>query len=93
MTEKAARGARASESADREPGFDQRLARLEELVAELEDGQLGLEPAIVKYQEGIELLRGCHELLAGYRAQVEELTRGAEESLRPYRGDPDVESP
>lgn len=73
-----------------EPGFDERLERLEALVGELEDGRLGLEPAIQRYQEGIELLKGCHDLLAGFQARVEELTRGAEEALRPFAEDPDA---
>jgi exodeoxyribonuclease VII small subunit len=71
-------------------GFDQRLERLEALVAELEQGGLGLEPAIERYREGIELLQQCHATLAHYRRQVEELTRGAEDSLRPFTGDPDA---
>jgi exodeoxyribonuclease VII small subunit len=73
----------------KEPGFDARLRRLEALVAELEEGGLDLEPAIEKYQEGIGLLKECHTALAGYQKQVEELTRDAEMSLRPFEGDPD----
>jgi exodeoxyribonuclease VII small subunit len=74
-----------------EPGFDQRLARLEAIVAELEDGELGLEGAIARYREGVDLLRGCREQLAGFRRQVEELSGLAEQALRPYEDDPDVE--
>ena len=73
-----------------EPGFDQRLARLEAIVGELEEGGLSLEPAIERYQEGIELLKRCHHTLAGYRRQVEELTREAEGAIRSFDGDPDL---
>ena len=73
------------------PGFDERLARLEAIVAELEDGELGLEGAIERYREGVELLRGCREQLAGFRRQVEELSDAAEQALRPYEDDPDAE--
>ena len=72
-----------------EGGFDQRLERLEGIVSELEAGELGLEPAIERYQEGIELLKSCHAQLASYRRRVEELTADAERSLRPYGKDPD----
>jgi exodeoxyribonuclease VII small subunit len=82
---------KAAQSGTDEPGFDERLGRLEEIVAELEEGGLGLEDAIERYKEGIEQLSGCHRLLAGYREQVEELTRGAEEALRPFAGDPDAD--
>lgn len=73
------------------PGFDTRLARLEEIVGELEDAELELEPAIERYREGVELLKQCRSVLSGYRQQVEELSKSAEASLRPYAGDPDVE--
>jgi exodeoxyribonuclease VII small subunit len=71
------------------PSFDARLARLEEIVGELEDGALELEPAIARYREGVELLRQCRSVLSGYRKQVEELSRDAEEALKPYPDDPD----
>ena len=74
-------------------GFDQRLRRLEVLVAELEQGGLGLEPAIERYQEGIELLKSCHQALAAHRRRVEELTREAEEAMRPFQADPDFAGP
>ena len=75
-----------------EPGFDDRLARLEEIVTVLEEGGLGLEPSIERYREGVELLKSCRDLLGGYRKQVEELTRDADAGadLTPYAGDPDV---
>jgi len=70
-------------------GFDEKLGRLEALVAELEQGGLGLEPAIERYQEGIQLLKACHGALATYRRRVEELTREAEAAMKPFEGDPD----
>ena len=73
-----------------EPTFDQRLERLESIVAELEQGELSLEPAIDRYQEGIGLLKDCHGLLQRYRKRVEELAQDAEDSLRPFADDPDA---
>lgn len=81
----------AGDEPDSGPGFDERLARLEAIVAELEDGELGLEGAIERYREGVELLRGCREQLAGFRRQVEELSEAAEQALRPYEDDPDAQ--
>jgi len=72
------------------PSFDERLSRLETLVGELEQGGLELEPAIERYQEGIELLKHCHGTLERYRKRVEELSSDAEETLRAFEGDPDV---
>ncbi|MCL4163496.1 UNVERIFIED_CONTAM: hypothetical protein GTU68_062205 [Idotea baltica] len=58
----------------------------------MEEGGLGLEQAIEHYQEGVGLLKGCREVLGGYRRQVEELTKDAENALRPYENDPDIDS-
>lgn len=69
------------------PRFDQSLGRLEEIVAELEQGGLGLEDSLSQYKEGVALLKGCRDQLAGFRAQVEELSA---DGLRPHDGDPDV---
>jgi exodeoxyribonuclease VII small subunit len=73
-----------------EASFDERLARLESIVGELEGGKLGLEPAIARYQEGVELLKDCQRKLAGLRARVLELGREAEGALTPFDGDPDA---
>lgn len=72
-------------------GFDERLGKLESIIAELEEGGLGLEPAIERYQAGIEHLKLCHSSLETYRRRVEELTKDAEGALRPFDGDPDAE--
>src|SRR6185503_528950 len=69
--------------------FDDKLGRLEKLVGELEQGGLGLEPAIERYQEGLQLLKECHGALETYKKRVEELTREAEAAMRPFEGDPD----
>ena len=64
-----------------EMGFDARLERLEELVAELEGGELGLEEAMERFAAGVKLLAGCRESLAGYEKRVEELAEEAEAGL------------
>jgi exodeoxyribonuclease VII small subunit len=43
--------------------FEQALERLETIVHELEDGQLGLDESLGRYEEGIRLLRQCTGLL------------------------------
>src|SRR4051812_5513525 len=73
-----------------EPSLDQRLRRLEAIVAELEGGGVVLEEAIERYQEGVLLLKECRAVLSVYRRRVEELSQNAEESVRAYTGDPDA---
>ena len=81
-------------SKQNEPGanFDSKLARIEAIVAELEEGGLDLEAAIARYKEGVELRKECGAVLAGFKKQVEELTQDADNALRAYDGDPDIES-
>lgn len=43
--------------------FESALKKLETLVKELESGELELEVAVKKYQEGIEMAKYCHDLL------------------------------
>lgn len=54
-----------------EPGFDQLLARLREVVARLESGELTLEQSLVVYEEGVALARRGQQLLATAEERVE----------------------
>ena len=71
--------------------FDQRLARLEAIVLELENETIPLETAIERYQEGVSHLKSCRAILDGYQNRVEQLSADAEGGTTPYAGDPDAE--
>jgi exodeoxyribonuclease VII small subunit len=43
--------------------FEQALAELERTVRALEDGQIGLEEALGRYEEGVRLLKRCYAQL------------------------------
>lgn len=45
------------------PSFEQTLGRLEEIVHLLEEGKIGLDEALARYEEGVGLLRNAYELL------------------------------
>lgn len=45
------------------PSFEQTLGRLEEIVHLLEEGKIGLDEALGRYEEGVGLLRKAYELL------------------------------
>ena len=67
------------------PTFEQALARLQQLVDQLEDGQLTLAQSLAAYEEGIKHLQVCHaalteterkiEILSGFNANGEAITR------------------
>ncbi len=49
---------------EKKPSFEQALARLEEIVEKLEEGEIGLEDSLAHYREGIGLHKYCAEKLA-----------------------------
>jgi len=55
--------------------FESALSRLEQVTAELEDGDQGLESSLKKFNEGIELVRFCNQKLAEARQQVDLLLK------------------
>jgi len=57
--------------------LEKSLADLEELVEELESGDLPLEKALKKFEEGIKLTRGCQAALKEAEQKVEVLQRSA----------------
>jgi exodeoxyribonuclease VII small subunit len=62
-----------AESLFEERTFEQALLRLEEVVHDLECGQIGLEESLARYEEGVKLLKGCYTQLAGAEKRILEL--------------------
>ncbi len=52
--------------------FEEALTRLEEIVAELEEGELALEEAVEKFQRGMALKQLCERRLKQAEAKIEE---------------------
>jgi exodeoxyribonuclease VII small subunit len=57
--------------------LEKSLANLEELVAELESGDLPLETAMKKFEAGIKLTRGCQTALKEAEQKVQILLKSA----------------
>ena len=55
--------------------FEKALERLEKIVQDLEGGNLSLEEALKKYEEGVKLSRTCAQKLEQAESKVEVLTR------------------
>ena len=58
------------------PSFDDGLDRLEALVQQLESGSLGLEEALSRFEEGVQLSQGLQRQLAEAQRRVEVLKAG-----------------
>ena len=65
---------KANESSTKDVSFEQALAKLEEIVHDLEEGEIGLAVAIQRYEEGINLLKQCHSLLDCAERKIELLS-------------------
>jgi exodeoxyribonuclease VII small subunit len=55
--------------------FEKSLEELQLIVSELDDGALGLEASLARFERGVALLRACYSLLDAAEARVEILTR------------------
>lgn len=75
-----------SESA--EPAFEAILARLQEVVGELERGDLPLERSLALFEEGVRLARQGGSRLDAAEARVEELLAANEAGVRTRPLDP-----
>jgi exodeoxyribonuclease VII small subunit len=70
--------------------LEKSLSDLEELVEELESGDLPLEKAMKKFEEGIKLTRGCQTALKEAEQKVEILLKSAgSENLEDFEIDDD----
>ena len=55
--------------------FEDELARLETIVHDLEEGQIGLGESLARYEEGIKHLKRCYQLLEQAEQKVELLLK------------------
>ena len=64
-------------SAKKSIDLEKALTSLEEIVEDLESGDLPLEKAMKKFEEGIKLTRSCQSALKDAEQKVEVLLRSA----------------
>lgn len=67
--------------------FEESVARLEQIVAAIESGEIGLEESLAKYEQGMELVKRCRGILDRAEKRIEQLTQTAE-GLRAEPMDP-----
>jgi exodeoxyribonuclease VII small subunit len=66
-------------SKSKQPGpalnFESAMDRLEAIVEQMESGKLPLEDLIVRYEEGMRLVKTCQERLANAERKIEIISR------------------
>ncbi len=70
---------------DEDISFEDSLKKLEEIVEELEKGELNLDEALKLYEEGIDFSDRCLDKLNESKQKVEKLTK---EGDKKYRTEP-----
>ena len=70
------------------PSFEQAMARLEDIVGQMENSKLPLEDLIRCYEEGTRLVKVCNERLAAAEQRIEIITREAAGEAPPAGGPP-----
>jgi exodeoxyribonuclease VII small subunit len=68
-------------SKSKQPGvplnFESAMERLEAIVEQMESGKLALEDLIVRYEEGMSLVKTCQERLASAEQKIEIIARNS----------------
>lgn len=62
-----------------EQSFEQNLSELEKIVKELEQGDLKLEEALNKYEQGVSLTKKCQKTLTEAEQKIEYLNQNNQE--------------
>ncbi|HEU0275360.1 MAG TPA: exodeoxyribonuclease VII small subunit [Candidatus Udaeobacter sp.] len=66
-----------SKSREAELNFEGAMDRLEKIVEQMESGKLPLEDLIVRYEEGMNLVKVCQERLANAEQKIEIIARNS----------------
>ena len=77
-------------SAKPEATFEEAMARLEAIVEQMESDKLPLADLLVRYEEGVKLVKECSEKLTAAEKRIELITRDA--SGKPKLVDLDAQS-
>ena len=74
--------------------FEDSLARLEQIVGQLETGNLPLEESLKVFEEGIALARHCARYLEEAEKRIEILTKDDQGALgtKPFTWEPEGEA-
>lgn len=78
-----------AEKTEKVPSFEKALARLEEIAAEMEGGELGLEKMVAAFEEGQKLVKLCSSKLNEVEKKIEMLVKKSDGSIaaEPFAGD------
>lgn len=62
--------------------FEEALAELEQIVADIETGKIGLEESLIRYERGTFLIQHCRSVLNSAEKQVELLSKSDDGEIK-----------
>ena len=68
--------------ADNNETFEQALAKLEAIVRDVEEGKIGLQESIKRYEQGMSLLKRCRDILAEAEMKIQKLQATPQGEIR-----------
>ena len=80
---------------DAKPNFEGAMDRLESIVEQMESGKLALEELIVRYEEGMNLVKICRERLANAEQKIDIIARNSagKPFVKEFEPSPEIASP
>jgi exodeoxyribonuclease VII small subunit len=55
--------------------FEQAIKKLTDIVGKIENGSISLEQSIAQYEQGMELIKRCREILQKAEKKIEEISK------------------
>jgi exodeoxyribonuclease VII small subunit len=68
-----------SGNSDSNKDFESSLKKLEQIVRELESGEIGLDESLSRFEEGINLYKNCRQTLEGAEKKIKILSDSLKE--------------
>ncbi len=66
----------------KKPTFEEALRELESIAGQIEEGKIGLEESIVKYEQGMTLVKQCRAILSKAEQKIQKLQERSDGSLQ-----------
>ncbi len=78
-----------------EPNFETAMDRLEAIVEQMESGKLPLEDLIVRYEEGMNMVKICQERLTAAEQKIEIIARNnaGQATVKPFQPEAETSAP
>lgn len=72
--------------------FEEALNQLETIARQIEQGEIGLEESITKYERGMNLVKHCREILAKAEHKIQQVQQRADGTLEAKPFEPKEET-